>query len=154
MSTPEALQEAHRHFAATCFNDCWTWFDRQERRPDEDDAMLLSAFASLWHWTRRQDTTARERSVGWWQCSRAAALAGLPELARHCGRRCLAAAEALGEQPFYLGYAQEALARAELTAGQREQAAGHLAQARTLAAQVVDADERAMLEADLEALAG
>ena len=54
--------------------------------------------------------------------------------------------------PFYLGYAYEALARAELTAGDRGKMAEYLKEARRAASVVPDAEAKKQLEADLETI--
>ncbi|MGC3966332.1 MAG: hypothetical protein QM775_02865 [Pirellulales bacterium] len=56
------------------------------------------------------------------------------------------------EPAFYTGYAHEALARTAHAAGVEYLAADHVKEARRYAAEVTDADERAMLEKDLDGL--
>ena len=146
----EAL--AHRYFAADCFNRAWGFLDAAARTPVEDEAMVLAAMASLWHWTRRADRTDRNLSVGHWQVSRVNAVLGRGDEAMRHAERCLAYSGGLA--PFYLGYAHEAVARAALAAGDAARAREHLEQARRYAAAVTEDDERAMLEKDLSELAG
>ena len=56
------------------------------------------------------------------------------------------------DQHFYIGYAYEALARAEMVAGQREKMEGYLSKAKEHAAKVAEAEERGWLESDLETI--
>ena len=86
-------------------------------------------------------------SIGYWQLSCVYALLGQADNARQYGRLCLAHSQ--NEEPFYLGYAHEALARAEALGGNRGEAERHFAMARDLALQVANKDERDLLEADL-----
>jgi hypothetical protein len=141
---------AHRHFSADCFNRTWTLIEKPDRTPAETEAMVLCALASLWHWTQRKDCTDRNLSIGHWQVSRAYALAGQGENALRHGQRSLALAE--GSQPFYIGYAHEAVARAALVLNDRTLLTNHLSAARRCAASVAEAEERQPLEQDLRSL--
>jgi len=144
------LQAAHRHFAAAGFNRAWDLIDRPQRSAAEDEQMLLLCLASLWHWTQREDCTAENLSVGYWQAARIYALLGQAENARSFALRSLAASQGEGVAPFYLGYAYEALARAEAVAGNRAQAAEYLAEARRAAERMTDAEAQKMLLDDLD----
>ena len=152
MTTPNFdLAAAHRHFSASCFNGGWELIDKPNRSPDEDRLMVSMCHASLYHWLQRPDCTSRSLSIGYWQLSRVHALLKQADNARYYGQHCLTHSQ--NEDLFYLGYAHEALARAEALAealaGNRSEADKHLATASGLALQVTDKDEREMLEADL-----
>ena len=148
MTSPDFdLASAHRHFSAACFNGVWELIDKPNRSPDEDRLMVSMCHASLYHWQQRADCTSRSLSIGYWQLSRVYALLGEADNASQYGQLCLSHSQR--EPPFYLGYAYEALARAEKLAGNRAEAERHLDTARDLALQVTDKDEREMLEADL-----
>lgn len=143
-------QRAHAHFAVLCFNRAWDLIDQVQRSPEEGEQLLLLAHASLWHWTQRKDCTDRNLSIGYWQLARAYALLGRADNALHYGELCLRYSER--QSAFYLGYAHEALARASWISGDSGRLARHLAEARRLLAEVADADERSMLEKDLDSL--
>lgn len=143
------LAAAHRHFSAACFNGVWELIDKPDRSPDEDRLMVSMCHASLYHWQQRPDCTSRSLSIGYWQLSRVYALLEQADNARHYGRLCLTHSQ---NEEFYLGYAYEALARAEALAGNRTEAETHFAMARELASQVTNKDERDLLEADLVGL--
>ncbi|MFM8470231.1 MAG: hypothetical protein ACKODH_09715 [Limisphaerales bacterium] len=147
---PFDLALAHRWFSSDCFNRVWSLLDKSDRTPDESEAMTSLAHASLAHWRARADCTAQNLSIGYWQLSRVYAVLGQADNARRYGRLCLAVSSS--EPPFYLGYAHESLARAERLAGNAAAAAEHLREARRLAAQVTEQDERTALEADLGGL--
>lgn len=114
------LHAAHRHFSAVCFNTCWELIDRPARTSEEDEQMMLRAFASFYHWSQRPDFTAEKRCVSLWQVSRVYALLGHAEEARRYGEQCRAVNEDPSLPPYCPGYAYEALARAEMVAGNRE----------------------------------
>lgn len=138
---------AHRHFSAACFNGVWDLLEQPNRSPGDDVRLLAAAHASLWHWLQRPDCTPRNLSVGYWLLSRVYAVRESATEARRYGLLSLDAAAQ--EPPFYQGYAHEALARAARLAGDSRLAESHLAEARRFAAQVAEAEERAMLENDL-----
>jgi hypothetical protein len=143
-------QLAHRLFSSECFNRAWELIDKPQRTSEEGRRMLLLTLASLFHWTQREDCVPRNLSIGYWQAARVFALLGQADNAREFAGLCLE--QSAHEGPFVLGYAYEALARAEHTAGDVAAVAGHLQRARELAAQVFDPEERGMLEADLQTL--
>jgi len=143
------LQEAHKYFSAHCFNSVWGLIEKAERTPDENEQMINLCQTSIWHWTQREDCSRRNMSIGYWQASRVYALVGQADNARKYGQLCLDNAEI---EPFYIGYAYEALARAEMVAGNQEKAYEYLNLARKHADTVIDAEEKKMLTDDLETI--
>jgi hypothetical protein len=146
------IEAAHRHFSARCFNQAWDLLDKAERTPDEDEEMIRLSMASLWHWTEREDCTATSLSVGCWQLSRIYAMLKQADNARRYGALCVQASQGEDVGPFYLGYAYEALARAESVAGNRQKSDEYLGRARELATEVADPDWRQPLLADLDTI--
>jgi len=150
MTTPEFdLQKAHRHFSLTCFNEAWGLIEKTGRTPDEDEQMLRLSVASAWHWTLRDDCTPQNLSIAYWQISRVHALVGRGDEAARYGQRCLQASQGEGTAPFALGYAYEALARAEAVRGNTAEAKEHLAKAREVAETLTEEETRKMLLNDL-----
>lgn len=145
------LQAAHRWFAADCFNTAWLLIEKVSRTPEETEAMISLAHASIFHWRQRDDCTTRNLSIGYWQLARIYALADQAANARHYGQLCLEISQDDG--PFHLGYAYEALARAERLVGNEKATNENLQRAREYAGQVEDAEQRAMLEKDLDEIA-
>jgi hypothetical protein len=141
---------AHRHFAADCFNRTWELIQKPTRTSAEDEAMVLAALSSLWHWTQRPDCTPRNLSIGHWQVSRVYALLGQGGNAMRHALRSIELAE--GSSPFYMGYAHEAAARAALLLKDFNAFRMHLNKARSYAAAVADSEDQAPLDADLSAL--
>ena len=144
------LEHAHRYFSANCFNRAWDLIEKVDRTPEEDEEMVLLTMASMWHWSQRPDRTQQNYSVGCWQASRVYALVGQAENARRYAERSLAAAREAELEPFYVGYAYEALARAEKAAGNQEKMDEYLGEARYTAGAVKDDEERKMLMDDLD----
>jgi len=152
---PFDLAQAHRYFSADCFNKTWELIEKESRTPEENEQMLLRCQASLWHWTQRPDCKPQNLSVGYWQMSRVLAIRGDIVAAAEAGMKSLKYAE--NEPPFYRGYAYEACARAAWILVDRDQR--HRAnfeklieKARACAAEVTDAEDRAVLEKDLESI--
>lgn len=151
--TPEFdLEKAHKYFASQCFNQAWDLIEKADRTPEENLQMIRLNQASVWHWTQRPDCTSQNLSVGYWQASRIYALLGQADNARIYGQ--LALDQSDGLKPFYVAYAYEALARAEMVAGNKEKMQKYAETARKLAAEVRDADSKTMLVTDLETLSG
>jgi hypothetical protein len=152
MNSPDFdLAAAHRHFAAQCFNLAWELIDKPQRTPDEDEQMIRLNQASLWHWSQRADCQPKNLSIGYWQAARIHSILGRAEDAVRYAELCLE--NSPEEDPFLMGYAYEALARSTLLIDDRNSSAQHLAMARKHAALVTDADDRQLLERDLQSLA-
>jgi hypothetical protein len=143
----EDERQWHRNQAAKLFNLVWDYMGKAERTAAEDDTILNAAHASRYHWELVGDQ--QNLSIGEWQISRVYALLGRAEPATYHGKRCLEHTEAGDLEPFYFGYAHEALARAAKVAGDRAKAAAHHALALAQAARVTEKDDRDALEADL-----
>ncbi len=144
------LPSAHRHFSTHCFNGAWDLIDKPSRTPEEERRMVALCHASIYHWLCRPDCTDQNLSIGYWQASRIETLLGHADQARRWAEVCLEYSHDLA--PFYLGYAYEALARAALATGNVDQANQHIAEARRLASQVGEQEEREMLLRDLAEL--
>jgi hypothetical protein len=149
-TAPFDIGRAHRHFSSACFNRTWELIEKPSRSSADDEAMVLCALASLWHWTQRPDCTDQNLSIAHWQISRTYALTGQGENAQRHAQRSLALARDLS--PFYKGYAHEAITRAALLMRNHELFAEHLAQARSLLGGVSNIEEKESLEKDLTEL--
>jgi catechol 2,3-dioxygenase-like lactoylglutathione lyase family enzyme len=141
---------AHRFFAAACYNQTWDLLDKKGRSRDDEELMVALALASIYHWKQRPDCTGQNLAIGYWQASRVYAVIGRAENARHYGQLSLEYSQ--NALPFYTGYAYEALARAEFVAGNRAQALVYLRQARLIAEKLSDPEEIGLLDADLKQL--
>ncbi len=141
---------AHKFFSADCYNKTWGFMDNPNRTPEEDLSMLQSAMASLWHWSQREDATPQNFAIGNWQVSRVFALLGQVENARHYAEISLNFSQGLS--PFYIAFAYEALARAEMVAGNKAKMQGFLDKAIALAEKVEDDEDQRALMGDLESI--
>jgi hypothetical protein len=143
------LQAAHKYFSAECFNRAWDYIDKPIRKEGEDDSMLQLSLASLWHWKQRKDCMPTNLSIGYWQVSRVYALLRQADNARRYGKLCLEAAKGEEVLPYYRGAAYEALARAEMVAGNQDEMEKYLIQAHQIAASLPDPEGKKMLLKDL-----
>lgn len=148
----QIIQRMHRRFSAEGFNDGWAMIDKENRSPQDIEDMILSSSASMWHLKKRDDRKPLNMSIGYRQLSRVYALAGQYDLARLFARRCLKAAIDGEAPPFYLGYAYEAMARAEIGLRNFRPAADNIEKAEAQLARITDAKEKAWLETDIAAL--
>ncbi len=112
--------------------------------------MVSICHASLYHWQQRPDCTSRNLSIGYWQLSRVYAVLGQADNARESAKFCSDFSK--DEGAFLLGYAYEALARAEFLAGNDRAGEHFLEQARIQLTNVTDVTERELLARDLETM--
>ena len=144
------ITAAHAYFAAHCFNRAWELMEKPDRSADDDLLMVALSQASIYHWLQRPDCDSRRLSVGYWQASRIQTLLRNSAQAQRYAEVCLAHSSEL--EPFYLGYAHEAMARAARLSGDTALLEKHRSLGKTLASQVGDADERNSLLKDLESV--
>ena len=146
------LVAAHKHFSAWCFNRAWDLIEKPDRTEADGRMMVALSQASIFHWLNRPDCGDRNLSVGYWQASRIHALVGSAQEAMRHAETCLGYSTNL--EPFDLGYAYEALARAAGLTNDVVRLAEYLARAESLAVQVSDEEDRRLLTADLAQLRG
>ena len=146
------LTAAHKFFSTHCFNKAWDLIDQSSRTPEQDEEMIRLSLASAWHWKQRGDCTQKNLSISFWQTSRIYSVLGQVDNARRYARLCLDASQGEDVAQFYLGYAYEAMARAESLAGNTAQMEQYLEKARNIAAAMSDSDEKQMLQDDLAAI--
>ncbi len=146
----ENRTELQKHFSTHCFNEAWKLIDKKERTPKETEDMVHFAMASLYHWSKREDCTDRQKSIGSWQVSHSYALAGNLNQAERYGKLCLEFSE--NKEPFYVGYAHEALATAYGLNGNTNLKDEHLQIAKQLCDQINNEEEKDLLHADLNTI--
>jgi hypothetical protein len=142
----------HKKFAATAFNHAWDFINLKVRTDEEVRQMLDAAHASSWHWRHREDATAQNRSIADWQLSRVHALAGNGAISLDYGNLSLDRVIETG-LPFYMGYAYEAIARANWVLGNLDDARTALASAYECLDQIPTEDQKVLLRPDLDDIA-
>lgn len=143
------VDAAHKYFSAACYNNAWELIVKSDRTAEEDEEMIRLSLASTWHWTQREDCTDQNMSISYWQTSRIYSILGNASEAKRYAELCLDMSQSDEIPPFFLGYAYEALARAELVAGNKEKVENHLQEAHRILATLTDEDEKKFLGDDL-----
>ncbi len=143
----------HRRLAVAANGQTWellgdgSGFDTDPVRAQE---LLERAYASAYHWRRAAAPEAAEQARAAWMLARCHTVAGHVGPALALARRCAElTAGADGTADFDRAYAHEALARAHALAGDLATAARERSAA--LAVEVVDDEDREIVEADLAA---
>jgi len=144
-------QQVHRFWSAEFFNLAWDFLEKPDRTHEDDLKMIAVAQASYTHWLLREDVQPVNRSVGLWQLSRVYASVGSPQESLRYAEACWAIS--LDLEPFYKGYAAEAMARAKLLGHHEVEARTWLHEAETQLASVDDPEGNPLLAADLVELA-
>jgi tetratricopeptide (TPR) repeat protein len=119
---PEAnftLEEAHRRFAKSCNAKAWELLGQSPRTPLENDELLLTAQASLYHW--QQVGTPLNIQRAHWLLARVYSVLGDPAGAMKHATRCIELTKAHMPEmkDFDIAYAFEAMARTYALLGDR-----------------------------------
>ena len=144
-----------RKLAADLFNGTWTFLEMSDRIPAQTDEMIHMAHASRFHWGEVVAAGGGEPANlarGEWLCSRVYAVLGRAEPALWHARRCLEIDEANGIRDWDIAFAYEAMARASSVAGDLVAAREWAARARAACEEVVEPEERELIEGDLATL--
>ena len=124
MTEPEkfTLEAAQKEFAKKTNGRVWQLLGQATRTSAEDDEMLLTAQASLYHW--QQAGTAVHAQRGHWLLAHVYTLLGDSALALKHAARCLEIAEGhpAEMEDFDIAYAYEGLARANALGGNTAEA--------------------------------
>jgi hypothetical protein len=143
-----ALTETHLSLAKSIFNGIWPLLEKPDRTPQEDEDLLLRAFAALYHW--KQVGTAVNFQRGYWMISRVFLVLGEKSQALAWALKCQATTEDnLPEmEDFDLAYAQEGLARAYALNGDLKKARKHHQLAADLGKKIHDPKDKEIFQTD------
>ncbi|MCU0519706.1 MAG: hypothetical protein MUF84_03295 [Anaerolineae bacterium] len=149
-ATEMTLDEAHLAFAKQANGEVWSLLDKADRSADEDHAMVVAAFASLYHWRAVGQAVHHQR--GEWLIAHVFTVLGDVRPAVAYAERCMATTEAHRGQmtDFDLAYAYEGLARAHALAGRDQDARHYLAEAMRAGSEILDPDDRSIFEGDVQ----
>jgi hypothetical protein len=141
-----------RDLAVRYYNQAWDLIDASGRTPDDDRRLLTLAMASRALW---DDIGADEQWItGDWQVSHVAALTGHAGLALDFASAAYERATK-ADVPLWLKASTcEGLARAHAVAGHEAERDAWVLKAKELLGQVDDADDRAVIEAQLATIDG
>ncbi|MCF7920377.1 MAG: hypothetical protein K9N06_10755 [Candidatus Cloacimonetes bacterium] len=146
----DAVTQAHRFFAADFFNKCWEVMDKIDRTADDDLNMINMAHASRAHW--QVVGTADNWAVGEWQISRAYSLLERAEPCLYHAQACLRICQENDITGFNLGFAYEALGRAQHLLGNKEAAEEFIDLGRKAAADVESKEDKEYLLKELDSV--
>ncbi len=116
------LPEAQEQFAKSIYNRIWGLLEKKDRTPSGDEDLLLSAYASLYHWKIIGTVINLQR--GYWMLSRVYQTLNQVEQALEWALKCQEITEenSAEMEDFDLAFAREGLARAFALAGDLDQA--------------------------------
>lgn len=136
-----------RTLAPRDFNYTWALLDEDTLSREQEEEMLASTFSQRHNWY--QVGEPRSWAIADWQVARVAVVLGYADLARRFGERSLELAIEHGLDAFVTGFAHEAIARAAAAVDDVETFTEHLELAKAALADIEDADDRDILQADL-----
>lgn len=139
-----------RALAAALFGEAWALLERETRTSREDDRMVHVAHASRFHWDNVGDD--QSRAIGEWQVSRVYATLGRGEPALFHAGRAVDYASSPECDDWVLASAYEGLARAQAISGDLESARDSRDRALGRLETVTDAEDRAIVAADIDSL--
>ena len=142
----DAAGEWHRSQGIECNNSTWEMIEA-ERTPENDEEMLRRAYASTYHWARAVRRVPANDARGAWLLAKVQLLVGQPELSLRYADICVTICQEHGLADFDLAYAYEARARALKALGDDEAAGQAWEMAKSVP--IADAEDRAILDADL-----
>jgi hypothetical protein len=145
--------DRHRAMGAELFNKVWDLLSVEQRTPEQDAVMIHAVHASAYHWSRVGEGPRLARAE--WQCSWVYSELERPEPALYHAHRCEAVCKEYADEleDFDLPAMHEAFARAQLVAGNREEAMHRLKLATDLCAQIADPEDRQVIQAQIDSIA-
>ncbi len=144
------LDQMHEKFAKSLNGKTWDLLGKENRTREEDELMVLSASASLYHWL--QIGTAAHAQRGEWLLAHVYTILRKSAPAMEHALRCREVTEANpGEmKDFDLAYAEEGLARAYALQGDSENAKQHHKLAEEKGGMIADPEDKGIFDGDLK----
>lgn len=144
------LKEEHLQFAKSTNNKVWSLLEKSVRSPAEDQEMLLTAYASLYHWMNAGTAVNTQR--GYWMLSRVYQVLNQGETALEWALKCQEITENnLAEmEDFDLAFAREGLARAYALAGDLDRAKEQYDLAAELGTEIEDPEDQEVFMKDFK----
>jgi len=145
-------EATHRRLAVDLFNRSWKLLEVENRTPAQEDELIHVVHAAAFHWGEIGDAARRARSEN--QCARVYSALGRPEPALHHARRALELVREGGDgfEDWDLATALEVTARAQLAAGNRDEAERYAALSRSELERVADPEDREIIASQLAEL--
>lgn len=152
MSEKELLtqEQAHQHFAKQSNGKVWELLMNEARTANQDQEMLMAAYASGYHWRFAGTPLHHQRAE--WLIAHVHTVLGNAALALVHARNCQALTEANQSlmNDFDLAYAAEALARAHALDGNQAEAKRFKGEARRLGDLIKDPEDKKIFDGDFD----
>lgn len=145
--TTGLTRDAERDLAKELFNQAWQLIDSQDRTPEQDRLMLVTACASFLHWDAVG--TEENRAIADWQIAHVASMLGYGDLALAHATSALDRVLVAGLPDWLHASALEGMARAHAAAGHQADRDSYLKQAIEAVTAVTDAEERELISAQI-----
>jgi hypothetical protein len=144
--------ELHRRLGVELFNKVWDLLGIEGRTPAQEIELIHTAHASRYHWSQVEHGPRSAR--GEWLCSWVYSELERPEPALYHAHRCEEICKEFASEleDFDLPAMHEAFARAQLVAGNREEAMHRLRLATDLCARITDPDDREIIQAQIDSI--
>jgi len=150
LQDPENIQTIHQFFSAGCFNKTWEYLDKKELSQEDIENMIVCSNTSLYHWKKRNDCTADNLSIAYWQLARVYTVADKLEMAKDYAEKCLNISLDNELEPFYIGYGYEAISRTMLKMEKLKKCRQYLNKGYEELEKVNDKDSKKYLSSDLD----
>ena len=144
------LLDAQEKFAKSIYNQIWNLLDKKDRTPSENEDLVLSAYASLYHW--KQIGTEVNLQRGYWMVSKVYQCLGIVDQAVNWAEKSQDITERYSDdmEDFDLAYAQEGLARAYAQSGDFKRAKRHYDQAAIFGELIQDPEDKLVFDKDFQ----
>lgn len=139
--------DRHRELAVATNNTIWPLLARADRTSLEDEELLRRAYAAAFHWSQTPNASPENEIRANYMIGKAWLALGAPGQGLAYGDRMIEDCLTHRIGDFDLAYAHELRARALLAIGREDE--GREALARALSVEIIDAEDRAIVEQDL-----
>lgn len=145
----ELTSEQHRALGIDLNNATWRLLERQNRTPEDDEAMVNAAHASAYHWSIGGTGINHIRAN--WLISHVYAVLGRAAEAIRYAKLCHDGTHKLELADFDLAYAEESTARALACSGDLAEAEKFYVKAKEAGSAILDPEDRKIFENDFRA---
>jgi hypothetical protein len=142
--------ELHRSLGVSLFNEVWNLIDKKNRNSEDNELMINTAHASLFHWMQVGEPVNFAR--GEWQVSRVYSICKRAEPALHHAENTLRICLQNGIGDFDLAFAYEALARAHAVENHVEKVAEYRTLGLAAAQSIEKKEDRDYFMAELSSI--
>jgi len=141
------MKEIHQELAVNLFNQSWDILLKENRSREDEDALLNTVHASLYHWRQ----IGQEINVlrGEWMICHVYTLLGHKDAALYHGENVLRLKDKLNPVDWDLAYCYEAMARVQALRGDKQEFAKYYQLGIEAGKQISDEDSRKQFDADM-----